>query len=83
MKNTGNAHQRGRNSRIFEEHSCNRGSSSVKRGRAWRFYAIERSWSALFDPRAHFRAAHRAAALDAKHMRSVRRPVSASHLKDI
>ncbi len=83
MKNKTNVHQRGRNSRTFEEHVCDRGSASVKRGRAWRFYDIERSWSCLFDPHAHFRAAARASALDAKHMRSVRRPVSASHLKGI
>lgn len=83
MKNKTNLHQRGRNARTFENHTCNRGSSSVQRGRGWRFYDIEKSWCFLFDPHAHFRAAEHAAALDAKHMRSVRRPVSASHVKDI
>ncbi len=83
MKNTANKHQRGRNARVFEEHACGRGSASVRRRRNWRFYDGENSWRFLFDPHAHFRVAARALALDAKHMRSVRRPVSASHVKDV
>ena len=81
MKNKTNAHQHGRSPRTFEEHRCNRGSSSVRKGKAWRFFDAERRQLALFEP--HFRVTARAAALDGKHMRSVRQPVRASHLKDL
>jgi hypothetical protein len=81
MGNGGNTHQRGRNSRIFEEHTCGRGSSSVRKGKAWRFFNVERDWGLPFEP--HYRVTSRATALDAKHMRSVRRPLVATHVKDV
>jgi hypothetical protein len=75
-----NTHQRGRNSRAFEEHSCGRGSASVKKGRAWRFTDPERCLAWLLEE--HLRHTARAAALDAKHMRSLRQPLRHSHVKD-
>lgn len=83
MKKNDSEHLRGRNSRVFEEHRCARGSASLRKRRNWRFYDGEQSWRLLFDPHAHFRRAAWTPSLDAKHMRSVRRPLSASHVKDL
>lgn len=81
MDTTTNQHQRGRNSRVFEEHTAQRGSARVRNRRGWRFFNVERDWALPLEP--HFRVTARETALDAKHMRQPRRPQPASHVKDV
>ncbi len=81
MGKTTNEHQRGRNSRVFGEHTAPRGSSAVRNGRGWRFYNVERDWGQPREP--HFRVTARTTALDSKHLRSPRRPLPAGHVKDV
>lgn len=79
--NKPDGHRRGRSACVFEEHACSRPRGRKKskggKGRAWRFYDLEKSWGLPSEP--HIRATARAAALDAKHMRSVRQTAHISH----
>lgn len=81
MRDKSNGHRHGRGSRSFEEHRCQRGSASVKKGRPWLFYDAERCEAGYFE--SHFRVTARTASLDGKHMRSVREPVRAMHVKEL
>ena len=76
MKNYRHEHQHGRNARGFESHKRNRGSDSVRQGRAWRFRREELDF---FEP--HLRPTARMAALPGKHMRCVQEVVRSSHGK--
>lgn len=81
MRDMGNGHRLGRGSRSFENHQCQRGSASVKKGRPWLFYDTERREAGYYE--SHFRVTARTASLDGKHMRSVREPVRATHVKEL
>lgn len=81
MRDKSTEHRRGGNARVFEEHRRNRGSASVQKGRPWRFHNPEQCLAWLLEQ--HLRHTARAASLDAKHMRSVRRPLRESHVKDV
>ena len=82
MSSKTNAHRRGRNARSLEEHTHDRGSSSLRRRRSWRFYDLRHSFTFAGIVESHFRPADRAAALDGKHMRSVRHAALESHVKN-
>lgn len=69
------AHRRGKSAGTPESHRC--GRNAARKRAAWRFYDGERLFAAFFE--LHFRMTARAAALDAKHLRSVRLPARASH----
>ncbi len=81
MRDKTSEHRRGGQVRVFEEHRCDRGSASVRKGGAWRFHNPEQCLAWILEE--HLRHTARAASLDAKHMRSVRRPLRESHVKGV
>ncbi len=76
MRTKADAHRHGRSTGRFEEHRRSR--ASVHKRSLWRIYDAERGWTEWTG--AHFRMTARAAALDAKHMRSAEEPARAGHL---
>ena len=82
MKDRKSGHKSDRAPRGFDSHRVRSAPDhgGYKRGgQAWNFYTSGRRSSDVFEP--HFRSTARIQALPGKHMRSVRQPVRAAHVK--
>lgn len=70
-------HKHGRGSGSFESHIARDRDVGNRKGRAWRFFDIDRVFYLENEP--HFRTTTRRQDLTGRHIRSVVEPVRAAH----